>query len=136
MVNHYTRFAIPQHTSSPLYTPYTPRSQQLTSDPTSLSINLTKLDVLDDLPEIKVAVAYRLPNGTVTDIFPTNTEDLDRVEPVYKTLPGWRKQTSGSTSFNSLPIEAKDYVRFIEEFLEVRVESVGCGPSRENILMQ
>lgn len=100
------------------------------------SLNFTKLDVLDDLKEIKAAVAYRLPNGEVSEIFPTNTEDLDVIEPIYRTFPGWQKNTSVCTKYDELPVEAKEYIKFIEEFLGVKIESVGCGPSRENIIFR
>ncbi|KAJ9292723.1 hypothetical protein DTO271G3_8537 [Paecilomyces variotii] len=98
------------------------------------SLNFTKLDVLDELETIKVATAYKLPNGEVTESFPANTEDLDNIEPIYKELPGWRKVTSDFTTYDQLPAEAKSYIQYIEEYLGVKIESVGCGPARENII--
>lgn len=97
-------------------------------------MNFTKLDVLDELETIKVATAYKLPNGEVTESFPANTEDLDNIEPIYKELPGWRKITSDFTTYDQLPAEAKSYIQYIEEYLGVKIESVGCGPGRENII--
>ncbi|KAF3941363.1 hypothetical protein ABW19_dt0204748 [Dactylella cylindrospora] len=100
------------------------------------SINLTKLDILDNLPEIKIAVAYRLPDGSEIDAFPPDLSILKKIEPVYETLPGWSTSIANLTSYDDLPKEAKDYVAFIEEFIGARIGSVGVGPARENMLFK
>ncbi|KAF3921685.1 hypothetical protein ABW21_db0202340 [Orbilia brochopaga] len=101
------------------------------------SLNLTKLDVLDDLPEIKVAVAYRrTDDGTQIDSFPPDLSVLKEIEPVYETLPGWKSCISDLTKYDDLPAEAKAYVEFVEQFVGARVGSVGVGPSRENMLFR
>ncbi|KAF2838290.1 Adenylosuccinate synthetase [Patellaria atrata CBS 101060] len=100
------------------------------------TINFTKLDVLDGLSEIKVATAYQLPDGTELRTFPANLKTLATVKPVYKTFPGWTERTAGSTSYNHLPQQAKDYIAFVEEFIGVKIGSIGCGPSRENMIFR
>ncbi|KAK6353299.1 phosphoribosylaminoimidazole carboxylase ade2 [Orbilia brochopaga] len=101
------------------------------------SLNLTKLDVLDDLPEIKVAVAYkRTDDGTRIDAFPADLSVLKEIEPVYETLPGWKSSIAGLTKWEELPAEAKGYVEFVERFVGARVGSVGVGPARENMLFR
>lgn len=76
------------------------------------SLNLTKLDILDELEEIKVAVAYKL-DGRELDTVPSSMEDLQRVEVVYETLKGWKKDLTKVTKPENLPKEAIDYIRFI-----------------------
>lgn len=60
---------------------------------------------------------------------------LEEVEPVYKILPGWDK-TTGLTSYDDLPVRAKEYLKFIEDFVGVPVEYVGVGPSRDHMLVK
>ena len=79
------------------------------------SLNLTKLDVLDDFDELKVAVQYKLPGGEVLDSFPANLDILDNVEVVYETLPGWKKPTTGAKTYYDLPVNARKYIEFIEK---------------------
>ena len=91
---------------------------------------VTKLDVLDELPEIKVAVAYKNKSKTLTE-FPQDTNILEQVAPVYKTLPGWKSDTSGQTSWKKLPSNAKKYVEYIAKSLDVEIMMVSTGCSRE-----
>ncbi len=79
-------------------------------------IALTKLDILDVLPEIKVGVAYRL-NGKELNHFPTSTAELGAVEVDYVTLPGWMTSTEGVRTFDDLPENARKYVELIEDKL-------------------
>ncbi|KAF8474890.1 Adenylosuccinate synthetase [Kalaharituber pfeilii] len=98
------------------------------------SLNLTKLDILDGLRELKVAVAYKV-DGQELDSFPADLSILERVEPVYKTFPGWvGMSTTNATSYYDLPKFARDYVEFIEESIGIPIEYVGVGPARENML--
>jgi adenylosuccinate synthase len=86
-------------------------------------IALTKLDVLDDLPEIKVCVAYEIKGTRTTQFDPL---DLMDIVPVYETLPGWKTPTTQCTTWEDLPENAKKYVKFIEEKLvPIRIISVG-----------
>jgi adenylosuccinate synthase len=99
------------------------------------SIALTKLDVLDDLPEIPVCTGYRI-GGEVRRDFARREVALDRCEPVYEVLPGWQQSTVGIRSFEELPEKAKAYVRFIEEQLEVTIGIVSTGPRREETILR
>src|SRR4051794_22448288 len=77
-------------------------------------IALTKLDVLDGLPEIKLCTGYRTATGTITE-FPADLRLLAGAEPIYETMPGWSAPTKGVTSFEKLPGEAQHYIRKLEE---------------------
>ncbi|KAI5854390.1 Adenylosuccinate synthetase [Tricharina praecox] len=97
------------------------------------SLNLTKLDILDGLKELQIAVAYKV-DGVELESFPADLNTLAKVEPVYKTMPGWTEPTTKLTEYDQLPKEAKEYIAFIEEFIGVRVDWVGVGPGREHML--
>jgi adenylosuccinate synthase len=94
---------------------------------------LTKLDVLDSFQTIPVAVAYRVRGETVTD-FSFGEKSIGEVEPVYRQAKGWRCSTKGLTCFQDLPGEAKDYIRRIEDFMEVDVKIISTGPGREEAI--
>ncbi|KAF8577244.1 Adenylosuccinate synthetase [Ramaria rubella] len=97
------------------------------------SINITKLDVMDSLEEIKVAVAYRI-NDKQIDGFPADLDVLSRVSVEYVTLPGWKKSIGQVTSWEGLPTECKKYLGFIEDFIGIKVEWIGVGPGRESMI--
>ncbi|CAN6613779.1 adenylosuccinate synthetase [Trichomonascus vanleenenianus] len=97
------------------------------------SLNITKLDVLDQLPELKVAVAYK-HNGKTLDLFPEDLRVVEQVEVVYETLPGWSEDISKCKTYDELPENAKKYVEYIEEFVGVPVEWIGVGPGRDAML--
>ncbi|XP_077093469.1 adenylosuccinate synthetase isozyme 2 isoform X2 [Siphateles boraxobius] len=97
------------------------------------AIALTKLDILDVLPEIKVCVAYKLDGETIPH-FPANQEVLQKVEVQYETLPGWNTDTSAVRTFDELPENAKKYVCYIEDQLCVPVKWIGVGKSRESMI--
>ncbi|KAJ8248008.1 hypothetical protein GJAV_G00237120 [Gymnothorax javanicus] len=97
------------------------------------AIALTKLDILDVLPEIKVGVSYKVDNEVIPH-FPANQEVLHKVEVQYRTLPGWKCDTSTARTFQELPENAKNYIRFIEEHLNVPVKWIGVGQSRESMI--
>uniref|UniRef100_A0A8B9HR95 Adenylosuccinate synthetase n=1 Tax=Astyanax mexicanus TaxID=7994 RepID=A0A8B9HR95_ASTMX len=97
------------------------------------ALALTKLDILDVFPEIKVGVAYKVDNECIPH-FPANQEVLQRVEVQYETLPGWNSDTSAARTFEELPDNAQKYVRFIEEHLGVPVKWIGVGKSRESMI--
>lgn len=99
------------------------------------ALNLTKLDILDGLKEIKVAVGYEV-DGVEIESFPADLNILAKCVPVYKTLAGWKEPTTGMTKWNELPKEAKEYIKFIEEFVGVPVKWVGVGPGREHMLFK
>jgi adenylosuccinate synthase len=95
---------------------------------------ITKLDVLDELEEIKVCVAYKL-DGTTCDHFPTNASEFARCQPIYKTLPGWRQPTGHCRSLEDLPKEALNYLKFLAELMEVPIAIVSLGASREQTII-
>ena len=97
------------------------------------SLNITKLDVLDEFEEIKIGVGYRIDGEEIMSM-PANLEDFSKVEVVYETLPGWKTDTTECVSWASLPSEAKAYMERISKFLGVPVSWVGTGPKRENML--
>jgi adenylosuccinate synthase len=94
------------------------------------SLILTKLDVLDDLDEIPVCVAYR-----DTDDMPATNGAMQRVQPVYERLPGWKRNTRGLSTLSDLPPAARDYVAFLEERSGVEVGCVSTGPERNETLV-
>jgi adenylosuccinate synthase len=96
-------------------------------------ICLTKLDILDDLDEIKVAVSYKL-NGKVLKHYPGSISDLAQVEVEYETLPGWKACTENVRNFSELPKNAQDYCHFIEDDLKVPIKWIGVGKGRESII--
>ncbi len=97
-------------------------------------IALTKLDVLDELDEINVCVAYDL-NGKEIDYFPAAVEDQLNVKPVYKKFKGWKSKTQGIKKFENLPKNAKIYIKAIEEFIETKISSISTSPEREDTIL-
>ena len=99
---------------------------------------ITKLDVLAGLPELKVCTQYRVtrPDGTtkLTDRFPSDLATLERVEPIYETLPGFDGDLAGMDRIGELPVAARDYLGFISDFLGVPISLVSTGPNREETL--
>lgn len=95
---------------------------------------LMKTDILEDFDQIKVCIGYRL-NGKQLDGFPACIEDIENVEPVYETLPGWKAgKAKAVQSFEELPAELQAYTRFIEKYLQTPVVLLSTGPGREETL--
>lgn len=99
------------------------------------SLNITKLDVLDKFKEIKVGVAYKL-NGKELKSFPEDLIDLANVEVVFETLPGWETDITKIKSYEDLPENAKKYLDYIENYLQVPIQWVGTGPARDSMLVK
>jgi adenylosuccinate synthase len=97
-------------------------------------VAVTKLDVLDTLPELRVATAYKLPDGCVTANFPADTWSLAGVQPVYETLPGWQSSTEDVRRLSDLPAKARAYLDRIEELTGAPVQCVSVGTNREQII--
>ena len=95
---------------------------------------VTKLDVLDTLPEISIATAYRTPGG-VTEDFPADTWSLGSVEPVYESFPGWRAPTSEARSLAELPSEARVYLARVEELVGAPIRMISVGAQRSQIVV-
>ncbi|UZJ57398.1 hypothetical protein CBS101457_006718 [Exobasidium rhododendri] len=98
-------------------------------------LNLTKLDVLDNLDELKVAISYHSDGKELTS-FPADLEILAKVQVEYKTLPGWKGDISKATTFEELPQTCREYVKFIEQFLNVHIKWIGVGPGREAMIVR
>ncbi|XP_078239220.1 adenylosuccinate synthetase isozyme 2 isoform X4 [Pogona vitticeps] len=97
------------------------------------ALALTKLDILDVFPEIKVGIAYKIDDEIIPH-FPANQEVLNKVQVQYETFPGWKTDISNARTFDELPINAQNYVRFIEMELGVPVKWIGVGKSRESMI--
>jgi adenylosuccinate synthase len=97
------------------------------------AIFLTKLDVLDELAEIQVATAYEL-DGRRDDLFQPHADILSRSQPVYQTLSGWQKKLGAIDRFRDLPRQTRDYLRFIEDFVQVPVRYVSLGGERRQTI--
>ena len=96
-------------------------------------IAITKLDVLDTLPSIKVCVAYEA-GGVRYDFPPYHQSTLHDVTPIYEELPGWQTDISNCTSFDQLPKNAQDYIHFLATTTGVAISVVGVGPGREQFV--
>ncbi|MCA0402054.1 MAG: adenylosuccinate synthase [Proteobacteria bacterium] len=97
-------------------------------------IALTKLDILDTFPEIKVCVGYKL-DGHVIDYLPASEAAQKRLEPVYETVPGWTGSTAGARSWADLPAEAVKYVRRVEELIGAPVALLSTSPERDDTIL-
>ena len=97
-------------------------------------IALTKLDILDTLPEIKVCVAYEL-DGQRIDRFPAGMNQQARVKPIYETFEGWTESTQGARSWASLPAQAVKYVKHIEELIECPITLLSTSPERDDTIL-
>ncbi|MFT7516433.1 MAG: adenylosuccinate synthase [Myxococcota bacterium] len=91
---------------------------------------VTKLDILSGFDEIKICVAYRLPDGAEISDYPADGAKLDGVEPVYKSMPGWQEDLTAATSLADLPETCINYLRFVQKQLNTAVISVSVGPGR------
>ena len=96
---------------------------------------LTKLDVYDSMEEIKVCTAYRI-DGEETRDFPTAIDSLNKAEPVVKSFPGWKEPVTDSRSYEDLPSAAREYIEFIEEYVQTPVEIVSVGPNRRETILR
>ena len=97
-------------------------------------IALTKLDVLDELEEIKMCVAYEL-DGKKADYLPAAVDDQLKVKPIYKSFKGWKSSTKGIKNFEKLPENAKTYIKELEKFIETKVSSISTSPERNDTIL-
>ncbi|HEY9750360.1 MAG TPA: adenylosuccinate synthase [Allocoleopsis sp.] len=95
---------------------------------------ITKLDVLDELDEIKVCVAYEI-DGQRCEDFPSSARRFANCKPIYKTLPGWKQSTADCRSLDDLPKQALDYLKFLAELMEVPIAIVSLGASRDQTII-
>ena len=96
---------------------------------------LTKLDVLDALPQIQVCTAYHM-DGEHLDIAPVGADELARCQPVYQTLPGWQSDTVGITAYEQLPEKARAYIAYLENALGLPIAIVSTGPDRVHTIQR
>jgi adenylosuccinate synthase len=96
-------------------------------------VAITKLDCLDELDEIPVAVGYRLDGEPVSEL-PALAEDVARLEPVYEKWPGWKSTTTGVTRFEQLPPAAQRYVHALEDTIGAPAVLISTGPRREETI--
>ncbi|GMY14185.1 adenylosuccinate synthetase 2, chloroplastic [Fagus crenata] len=100
------------------------------------SLNLTKLDVLSDLPEIRLGVSYKHINGTPIKSFPADLRLLEQLKVEYEVLPGWKSDISSIRNYADLPLAARTYVERIEELCGVPVHYIGIGPGRDALIVK
>lgn len=98
------------------------------------SIAICKIDKLDSLDEIKVCVGYKL-NGKEIDYMPIS-RDLEKVEPVYQIIKGWKQDTTKIRDYDKLPKQAKEYIELIEKVVGVKVKYIGVGPGHDEIIVK
>jgi len=94
---------------------------------------VTKLDVLDGLAEIPVCVAYKI-NGKKTSEIPAQSTSYDKIECVYKKIPGWKGSTAGVVEYDKLPAKAKQYLAFVEKETGTKIAMISTGPGREETM--
>jgi len=98
------------------------------------AVALTRLDVLDAMPSIKICTAYEL-DGEIIDSVPARQSVLERVRPVYEELPGWQTPTTGIRNFDDLPPQAQAFIRRVEQLIECPVDVISVGPEREQAVI-
>ncbi len=97
-------------------------------------IALTKLDVLDELDEIKMCIGYEL-NGKKIEYLPAASEDQFNIKPIYKTFPGWKSKTQGIRNLKDLPDKALRYIHALEDFIGARISSISTSPERDDTIL-
>jgi adenylosuccinate synthase len=97
-------------------------------------ICLTKLDVLDGLQEVQMAVGYEL-HGQRIDILPLDPDDIAACNPIYESFPGWTETTFGATDWDALPANARAYLKRIEQVVGVPIAMVSTGPDRDHTIV-
>ncbi len=95
---------------------------------------LTKLDVLNDFEEIKLCTEYRI-DGEPTQVFPPDLSDITTLEPHYKSMKGWKQSLEDCSTIAELPEEAREYIDFIQDFLNVRIAILSKGPKRSETIL-
>jgi adenylosuccinate synthase len=98
-------------------------------------IALTKLDVLDDHDEVRIATGYTIGGKAVAEI-PARADRYEEAKPVYRTFPGWKSSTAGIESWDALPARAREYVTALEEIVGAKVVILSTGPKREETIIR
>ena len=97
-------------------------------------IALTKLDVLDELDEIKICVGYEI-DGKSYDYLPASSDEQFKAKPIYKSFTGWKSSTVGIKNFEELPENAKNYINELEKFIETKISSISTSPERNDTIL-
>ena len=95
---------------------------------------ITKLDVLDGLPEIRICTGYKL-GGREIDILPLDADEIAACEPVYEVLPGWSETTAGLTNWEQLPLNARRYLERMQALIGAPIDMVSTGPDRVHTIL-
>ncbi|MBX2849386.1 MAG: adenylosuccinate synthase [Acidiferrobacterales bacterium] len=98
------------------------------------SLSLTKLDVLDGLDELKICTAYEY-QGQQVSVAPVGADALVKCQPMYEVMPGWSENTQGITNFDDLPQPAKNYIKRLQELVDVPIDIVSTGPDRDETIV-
>ena len=97
-------------------------------------IALTKLDILDSFEKINVCIGYKYNQNEIQNY--SEAVDLEKVTPLYKEFKGWNCDLNGINDYNMLPLECKEYIKFLEDFLETRISIISIGPGRNDIIQK
>ena len=97
-------------------------------------IALTKLDVLDELDEVKMCIGYKIGKKKI-DYLPAAVNDQLKVKPIYKIFKGWKSPTKGIKNFDDLPKNAKIYIKELEKFIETKISSISTSPERNDTIL-
>jgi adenylosuccinate synthase len=100
------------------------------------SLILTKIDILDQLKEIKICVGYKVNGKKYSSMYTANPEWMEKATPIYEKLPGWQEDTSSILKYTDLPKNAKKYIQRLEEVLELPIEVISVGPEHQQTLMK
>ena len=92
---------------------------------------MTKLDVLDELSQIKICVAYKVGGKQFVDLPTVDSRFMEKAKPVFITVPGWMSDTSKIRKFSDLPQKAQKYIKTVEKLLEKPIDIVSVAPERE-----
>ena len=95
---------------------------------------VTKIDVLDTFDEIKVCTHYEL-DGVEYETLPNRLDLVEKVNPVYVTLPGWNEDTTDCLTWESIPENAKKYLNYLAELVDVKIGMVSVGPRRDQSIL-
>ena len=95
---------------------------------------LMKMDVLDGMDEIKICTAYKLKDGTISQLPPLSAHEYEGITPVYESMPGWKESTFGITKWDDLPENAKHYIKRLEELSGAKVGILSTGPERDQTI--
>jgi adenylosuccinate synthase len=96
---------------------------------------ITKLDVLDGLPELKICTGYKL-NGKIITLLPMGSDEVADCQPILESLPGWSESTVGATTPDGLPAAARSYLERIEALCEIPIDIISTGPERNETILR